>query len=128
VVTGGGSLKEIKARLPKLLQVDITHELSVTVNLEKATTLSWQFRLKNDITFGVFYQSSKDAKKEIVQEPRKEDPDNLLVQGMVSVEKPGLYTITWDNSNNWTKRKLKYLVYLDGVFLEEKDYFGMIKK
>jgi len=127
-IMGGGSHKEVKTILPKLMQVDITTELSVTVHVEKATDLSWQFRLKNDINFGIYYQSSKDAKKEIERELRREDPDNLLMQGMIRAEKPGYYTVTWDNSSNWIKRTLKYLIFFDGAVVNEKDFVGIIKK
>jgi len=129
-ITGGGSAKEVKALLPQLFKADITTELSVTINVEKPTLLTWQFRLRNDIMFGVFYQTAKDDKKEPVpgQEPKKEDTDNVLVQGLLSVKKAGYYTISWDNSSNWTKRKLSYLIFLDGVPLEEKDFVGIVKK
>jgi len=87
-VSGGGSLKEIKAIIPKLLKYDVTTELSVTLNVNAGTHLSWQFRLKNDIVFGIYYQPSTDTPQEVILEPKKEDNDNRLVEGILSIEKP----------------------------------------
>jgi len=125
---GGGSLKEIKAVIPKLLKGDVTTEFIVIVNGTPGTHLSWQFRLKNDIIFGIYYQPTKDTPKEIIIEPKKEDSDNRLVEGILKIEKPGLYHLCWDNSANWTKRRLKYLIFLDGVVLDEKDTEAIIVK
>jgi len=127
-VLGGGSLKDIKAVIPKLLKCDVTTEFTVIVKGIPGTHLSWQFRLRNDIVFGIYYQPTKDAQKEIIIEPKKEDPDNRLVEGILKIEKPGLYLLTWDNSANWTKRKLKYLIFLDGVVFDEKETEATIVK
>jgi len=119
-IKGGGSFKEIKALLPKLVKHEVHAEFSATLYVEQGLQVSWKWRTKHDICFGVFYQSTKDSPKETIHELGKHDSEGHLIEGLLNVEKTGFYTLLWDNSNSWMKRKLKFLVFLDGVVVEEK--------
>jgi len=110
-IKGGGSFKEIKAILPKLVKQEVHAEFSASLVIEQGVQVSWKWRSKNDICFGVFYQSSKDSPRETILELTKHDPEGHLEEGLLKSEKVGLYTLLWDNSNSWMKRKLKFLIF-----------------
>jgi len=115
-ITGGGSFKEM---LPKLVKQEVHAEFSATLFIEVGVQLSWKWRTKQDIWFGIFYQSNKESPKETLREPGKHENENLI-EGLLNTEKAGMYTLLWDNSSSWMKRKLKFLIFLDGSVVEEK--------
>jgi len=127
-IKGGGSFQDIKNMIPQLEAHEVTTELSVTIKVEKGSPIVWQFRLKHDIGFGVFYQSSNDSKKETLKQIKKEVSDNQLLQGMLVAEKPGQYILTWDNTGNWIKRKMQCLIFVNGQPMKEQDFESIVKK
>jgi len=127
--SGGGSIKEVKGAMTKLFRQEVSTHYSVTLFVNEGSNIGWQFRTKHyDIAFGVLYSPSEGGEKETIHEVKREDSHKSLIEGLKRVEKKGYYTLSWDNSYSWSRAKfLKYLVFLDGEVVEEKDMVSLLK-
>lgn len=128
-LTGGGSLKEI-AKKTKLIKLEITNTYTVTIKVKQDACVAWEFRTKtSEIHFGLYHHTEPNSEKEPIKDLKKEESHKYLIGDTYYTKKDGYLSFVWDNSSSWTRSKIiKYLIYLDGDPLDEKNIVSQTKK
>jgi len=117
---GGGPLDKYTGNLPKPTTVTIPawKDHTKEIQIDKAgANLGWEFSTDNyDIGFEVL---GPDSSTEHLVNYSRVNSHQSVSTSFVTVEKPGKYTLRWDNTFSLTHSKaLKYTLFLDDKLVE----------
>jgi len=89
-------------------------EFELSFQLDAGTVFYYEFKTEDyDVGFGIKYQKVKGHPPEQFYEIKRYESNSIPVWGKIHVEKPGVYTLIWDNSYSWTRSK--DLLYITSV-------------
>jgi len=89
-------------------------EFELSFQLDAGTVFYYEFKTEDyDVGFGIKYQKVKGHPPEQFSEIKRYESNSIPVWGKIHVEKPGVYTLIWDNSYSWTRSK--DLLYITSV-------------